>query len=272
MNIRIFAKVSRELGYFGLGVDADMQYTAGSPYLSGFRCALEKLHCALLPRCAPGEKDIRDMERKKDWIGNGNGVFKTLGASNHTDKEREENDFYATDPVAVDKLCRFFHKDLHEMLVPEGSAIWECACGNGLLSERLKEHGYDVVSSDIVDRGYGEECDFLATGELLAKVGCILTNPPYRYALEFVEHALELLPVGGLCAMFLKTTFLEGQKRYERLFSVNPPQYVLQFVKRVPCAKNAEFEAMRLGGGTAIAYAWFVWRKGDYGYTKIRWI
>ena len=40
----------------------------------------------------------------KDWIGNKNSIFKTLGASNHTDKERENNDFYATDPIAIDKL------------------------------------------------------------------------------------------------------------------------------------------------------------------------
>lgn len=48
-----------------------------------------------------------DMEKKRDWTGNGNGVFMTIGASNHTEKEREENDFYATDPVAAVKLCRF---------------------------------------------------------------------------------------------------------------------------------------------------------------------
>lgn len=39
-----------------------------------------------------------------DWTGNSNSIYKTLGASNHTDKEREENDFYATEPIAIDKL------------------------------------------------------------------------------------------------------------------------------------------------------------------------
>lgn len=29
----------------------------------------------------------------KDWVGNTNSVFKTHGASNHCDTEREENDF-----------------------------------------------------------------------------------------------------------------------------------------------------------------------------------
>ena len=39
-----------------------------------------------------------------DWTGNGKAVFFTLGASSHTDKERQCEDYYATDPIAVDVL------------------------------------------------------------------------------------------------------------------------------------------------------------------------
>lgn len=42
----------------------------------------------------------------KDWTGNRKSIYSTLGASNHTDKEREKNDFYATDPIAIDALLR----------------------------------------------------------------------------------------------------------------------------------------------------------------------
>lgn len=31
----------------------------------------------------------------KDWIGNKDAVWRTLGASNHSDKERQAEDFYA---------------------------------------------------------------------------------------------------------------------------------------------------------------------------------
>ena len=84
-------------------------------------------------------------------------------------------------------------------------------------------------------------------------------------------HSLDLLPDGGLCVMFLKTTFLEGQKRYERLYKNTPPKYVLQFSKRVLCAKNGKFAAMRNGGGSAVSYAWFVWEKGYKGETTVKW-
>lgn len=60
----------------------------------------------------------------KDWSGNKNSIYTTLGASNHTDKDREENDYYATDPVAIDKLLKV------EQL---SNFIWEPAVGGGAL-------------------------------------------------------------------------------------------------------------------------------------------
>lgn len=200
----------------------------------------------------------------RDWDGNGKSVFVTLGASNHTDKEREINDFYATDPIAIDKLIGNIG------FIP--SVVWECACGTGCLSERLKQHCHGVVSTDVVDRGYGQVQDFLLAKEVPSGCSYIITNPPYKYALEFILHALDLLPDGGKCMMFLKTTFLEGEKRNRQLFSNYPPQRILQFSKRVLCAKNAEFQKMRDGGGSAVAYAWFIWEKGYKGPTTITWI
>lgn len=40
----------------------------------------------------------------KDWSGNGKSTFITIGASNHTDKEREEHDFYATSLLRLTDL------------------------------------------------------------------------------------------------------------------------------------------------------------------------
>lgn len=200
----------------------------------------------------------------KDWSGNSNSIWKTLGASNHTEKDRQNEDYYATDKVAIDGLNSVWE-------IPQN--IWECACGEGDLSKRLEELGHIVYSTDLVDRGYGiGGVDFLKTTETPQDCTCILTNPPYNRALEFVNHSLELLPQGGYCVMFLKTTFLESKKRYNKLFSINPPKYMFQFVSRVLCAKNGDFETMIAGGGSAVSYAWFVFQKGYKGDTIIRWI
>ena len=91
------------------------------------------------------------------------------------------------------------------------------------MSEVLKKAGYDVVSRDIVDRGYGEVADFLAIDNL-AWDGNIVTNPPYKYAQQFVEKALNIIPEGKKVAMFLKLTFLEGKAR-RNLFR-SAPQFV----------------------------------------------
>nr|DAD87039.1 MAG TPA: adenine-specific methyltransferase [Myoviridae sp. ctRRy11] len=204
----------------------------------------------------------------KDWKGNANSIYKTLGASNHTDKEREINDFYATDPIAIDKLLKAEKPHCH---------IWECAAGEGHLAEKLKEFGFEVTTSDIIERQY--KLDFTQDFLQMSQCGLgtneeydILTNPPYKYAKEFVLKALESVNNGRKVYMFLKLTFLEGKARYKELFSKYPPKKVYVFSERVLCAKNAEFQKMKDGGGSAVAYAWYVWEKGYQGKTEIEWI
>lgn len=199
----------------------------------------------------------------KDWTGNQNSIFKTLGASNHTDKERQGYDYYATDPIAIDVLLKDGQAKISNM-------VWEPACGEGHLAERLKQYGYSVYSTDIVDRGYGDGLlNFLTYAGKWE--GDILTNPPYKYAKEFVEHALDIIPTGNKVFMFLKIQFLEGKER-RKLFEKYPPKCVYISSSRILCAKNAEFKKMKEGGGSAVAYAWFEWEKGFNGYPTIKWI
>lgn len=193
----------------------------------------------------------------KDWTGNKTTTWATLGASNHSDYERADHDFYATDSRAIDELYKVIG-------VPE--KVWECACGAGNLSERMEQLGSEVISSDLIDRGYGiGGVDFLQADKLLAPV--IITNPPYRYAKEFVLHALEL-GVERVC-MFLKLTFLEGVGRQE-LFQKYPPHTVAVFVRRIQVARNGDPEMFKKS--SAACYAWFIWEKGYTGAPEITWI
>lgn len=197
----------------------------------------------------------------KDWIGNSKSIFTTLGASNHTDKQRQNEDYYATDPIAAELLL-----DVENF---EGD-IWECACGEKHLAKVFEEHGYNVRSSDLIDRCGNEVFDFLSM-ENQEWNGDIITNPPYKYAKEFVEKALQIIPEGKKVAMFLKVQFLEGKER-KKLFLNYPPKYIYVSSSRILCAKNAEFERMKQGGGSAVAYAWYVWEKGYKGNTILKWI
>lgn len=199
----------------------------------------------------------------KDWTGNYNSIYKTIGASNHCDDEREQHDYYATSPVAAKLLCEIetFSKD-----------ILEPCCGEGHISKVLEGYGYNVESMDLIDRGYGKGgVDFLKYNEVVDKD--IVTNPPYSMAQEFVEHAMEIVTDGHKVAMFLKLSFLEGQGR-RKMFEKYPPKTVWVSSSRLGCAKNGEFKIGRDGQPTiasAVAYCWIVWVKGFDGVPEIRW-
>lgn len=198
---------------------------------------------------------------QKDWTGNKNSIYKTLGASNHTEKQRETNDYYATEPKATELLCE---------LETFSNLIWEPACGEGHISKVLINRGYTVISSDLINRGYigTVELDFLKCNEKFN--GDIITNPPYKYAKQFVERALDVVTDDHKVAMFLKLQFLEGKSRKE-LFENHPPEKIYVSSGRLLCAKNGDFQLMRKSGGSAVAYAWFIWRKGYKGETTIKW-
>lgn len=192
-------------------------------------------------------------------------IFNTIGATSHTDKEREKDDYYATDPIAIDKLLT---------VETPSQNIWECACGGGHLLNRLKELGFNAFGTDLVDRGCGTAPrDFFNfCKEDVGSEVDMLTNPPYKYAKEFVLHALDLVAEGRKVFMFLKLTFLEGKTRYKELFSKYPPKNIYVFSERVLCAKNAEFQKMKDGGGSAVAFAWFIWQKGYTGAPQVGWL
>lgn len=212
----------------------------------------------------------------KDWTGNRRSTWATLGASNHTDHERAEHDYYATEPKAVELLL--------EQESFQGS-IWESCVGEGHIAEVLKSHGYEVISTDLIDRGYGKGgIDFFECKEALGDN--IVTNPPYKFCTEWVLHSLDLLKDGQKLALFLPLTFLESGDRRDRIFSKYKPKILYVASNRLLCGMNGCFYETDKNGdivldrygkpkkmSSAKAYMWVVWVKGDYDNDPIvRWI
>ena len=202
----------------------------------------------------------------KDWTGNKKTTFVTLGASNHTDHERAEYDYYATEPKAITYLLEV------EKFI---GSIWENACGEGHLSKELIKNGYDVISTDLIDRGYGiGGIDFFKCDK--PKAINIVTNPPYAFAQEWVEHSLEILHNGSKLALFLPIQFLESTER-KTMFMKTPPVRIHVFSGRILCGINGNFYSTDKEGNivykkngkpkrmsSAKCYAWFVWEVGNY--------
>jgi hypothetical protein len=197
---------------------------------------------------------------EKDWTGNRTSTHAILGARNYAKEERETNDYYATEPKAAHLLMDV------ETFSP---LVWECACGEGHLAREFEAAGYHVYASDLINRGYGSQQDFLTSVAPPLPGFDIITNPPYSKAAEFVDHAMDIIDPGHKVAMFLKIQFLEGKSRRE-LFTRWPPKTVYVSSARLVCAKNGDFE--KYAKSTAICYAWYVWEKGYTGETVLRWI
>jgi len=177
-----------------------------------------------------------------------------VGSSRNNGK-REKDDFYPTPKYAVDELLK------REVF---NGNVWECACGEGDISEVFLKKGFDVKSTDLIDRGFGEVGNFFETDYVADN---IVTNPPYKHALEFVLEAKK--KSNSKIAMFLKTVFLESEKR-KAMFEDKefPLKTVYQFSKRVTLYKNG----VKMKNSGMIAYAWYVWEKGYCGKPTIEWI
>ncbi len=122
---------------------------------------------------------------------------------------RVENDFYATNLKAVTMLMNAYRKF-------ENLDILEPSVGQGHIAKTIIElnKGNRVDCMDIVDRGYPNTVvsDFLIT-DINKKYDCVITNPPFSLAQEFIEKSFTILKENGIICMFLKIQFLEGIKR-----------------------------------------------------------
>ena len=141
--------------------------------------------------------------------------------------------------------------------------IWECACGDGSMSEVIASSGKAVISSDLYDRGYGEiGHDFLVTNRCYPN---IITNPPFNSAEGFVARGL--MRAQNKLALLMRLAFLEGANRANTIFHKNPPSRVWVFSERITFYPGG----VQTGGSGTTAYAWFIWDKAHIGSSELKW-
>ena len=185
-------------------------------------------------------------------------VLRGLGINNnYTTSNRHENDYYATPPEAVEWLLKYetFNRN-----------IWEPMCGGGHISETLKQHGYEVTSTDLHNYGYEDTVirDFTKCTKPFD--GDIISNPPYKDSIPMTLKALEL--TGRKVAFLMKIQFLETVKRHQQIFKEHPPARIYIFTKRIRCWKNGVDD----NSGSAVCYCWIIWEKNNIYEPIIRWI
>lgn len=163
---------------------------------------------------------------------------------------RQHVDYYPTPPWATRALC--------ERIDLAGCVVWEPAAGGRHMADVLAETVGDdgqVVATDLYDHGAGMGgVDYLSDATRgYCQPDWVITNPPYVLAADFTLTALRDAQVG--VAMLMRIAFLEGGKRWHRLYQSHPPSRLLVFSERVPMT------AGRLDPNVASlpCYGWFIW-------------
>jgi hypothetical protein len=173
-------------------------------------------------------------------------------------ENREKNDFCRT-PIGTTQALLSVEKFT--------GAIWESACGCGSISEVLLAAGYEVVSTDLIDRGYGQgRVDFLLEWRALAPN--IATNPPYDFIghkAPWIQHALDLAT--GKVALLLRSACLNGEGRWQ-IYRRRPPARVWVFAGRPNIRRDGYDGPDR----PMLDVSWFVWDPEHHGKTELDWL
>ncbi len=161
---------------------------------------------------------------------------------------RRVDDFYETPAWGVRAIVP------HLGLRPSDRVLDPC-CGRGAITQALPSD-LDLVgleldagrASEAASLGHTVQCRDALAPEPWPAHRVLLTNPPYRLALEFVERALREAAPRGVVAMLLRLGFLESKKR--AAFHQQHPADVFVLSERPSFT----------GRGTdAAAYGWFLW-------------
>lgn len=159
-------------------------------------------------------------------------------------------EFYPTPPEGIRALLSVERFD---------GTIWEPACGDGAIARELVTAGYEVISTDLADHGYGTPgIDFLK--ETTPRAKHIVTNPPYGRGLadRFVGHALKLTrQTGGSVAMLLNLASLAHPSRHAKF--INTPPAAIYALDNLVCWPNGNPREARRSTHEH-RYCWMIWR------------
>lgn len=158
--------------------------------------------------------------------------------------KRKKNDLYETPNWATEALIPYLPLRVHN--------VWEPSCGNGKIVDVLESAGYKVLGTDLA-RG----CDFLDRSRAAyGNYDAIITNPPYKKAQEFIEHALWMMEIQkGCVAMLLRHDFDSARSR-RHLFADCP-----QWARKIVLTRRIVWFERKDGKKAAPSYnhAWYLW-------------
>jgi hypothetical protein len=134
---------------------------------------------------------------------------------------------------------------------------WEYGAGTGNIVTALRESGRTCYASDIFDYGFpGCKIEDYRDAVPEWDVEGIVTNPPFTFALEFLQKSLREVPY---VAYLLRTNFLESVGRLP-FFREHPPARVWISSRRFNMHRHG-YTGPRVSSNQS--FAWFCWQAGS---------
>lgn len=197
-------------------------------------------------------------------------------------KEREALDYYSTPTEEVTNILNKI-----DFPVTSNITILEPCAGGGHMMQGIYDYIRQenpladvshIIGTDIKFRNAplaykiqtGEQFDFLSSNyPYTTNIDYIIMNPPYATIEPFVMRALEIADKGVL--ILCRLQFLEGESRFNTIFSIMPPTDVYVYVDRICCYKNGDTSIKQ---ASAQAYAWVYFNVNikEKHETKLHWI
>lgn len=177
-------------------------------------------------------------------------------SSTNRGARRHPDDWYETPRWCVERILPY---------LPRAERILEPAAGCGaiigVITKAYRKAAIQCVELDPVrsalsgSKGILNICGDYLTFDGSLPYDLIITNPPYKLALEFVQHSLELAAEHTTIAMLLRLNWLGSNKRRE--FHQANPSDVYVLTPRPSFTDDKRTDSCE--------YAWFVWGPGPRG-------
>lgn len=223
------------------------------------------------------------MVKTKEW------AQRSTGSRKDDNTLASQLDGYHTPRIAVEALVEFLPNITYSSFSTKQNKIinrnyrmpelwWEPANGYNRISRPLQElTDIPTWRTDIHkwSRHTGDIIDFTAIGKRPrhlsdSRLG-IITNPPFKRGMDFVESGLSCLRRGEMLALLLRTQFLEGRKR-KLLYDKNPPTCMAVFSYRLPRMHRFGYKSTEKQAPSVLSFSWFIWIKGNVDKPYIHWL
>lgn len=183
------------------------------------------------------------------------------------DPPRDPLDYDPTPPSATAAFLQAEGGRLREI----GGPIWEPAVGGGHMANEIQRHGFQVIGSDIVDRGWpGTQVrPFYEFDAPQADI--IITNPPYNEVNardgegRWLEH-VERLGV-RYCSMLLNWDWIAARGSRSNPYCMDLLHARFPPARVYICCWKIDF---RGGGSPPQRNGWLVWDREWQGETVLR--